>query len=761
MKQKSVKRIGMLQILRRIVQKISLCESLNDVLNIIVNNVKKAIDADVCSIYLQSDDKTDFVLMATNGLNPKGVGKILIPPGEGLVSLVAEKGDPVNIANALEHPRFKLFEYLDEVQYHGFSGIPIISHKKVLGVLVVQSIEHKAFTADEVNFLLTIAAQLSTAILHAQAVEYLPAMHKDNRPLMGLPGAPGVAVGQAIIIASSQNLSSIPDRPVSDTDKELALFSRALKNVKDEIKVLSKKLSKEKLPSEDVAIFDAYLLMLDSKSFFESTENHILEGNWAAGALRKTIEEHINLFSEMDNHYLQERMKDISDLGQTILDQMLGNAEEAPELIKNSILIAEDFSVMALSKLDSSQVKGIVSAKGSRTSHIAILARAMGIPTVMGVTELPFRQLGGCQVIVDGYSGKVFLSPPASIRKEYMRLVLQEDELAESLDLLKDKQAITTDGYAIPLYVNMGLEEGISSSKSTGAEGIGLFRTEYPFMISQQFPGEKDQSKIYKTVLKSYAPKPVVLRTLDIGGDKALSYFPIEEENPFLGWRGIRISLDHPEIFIIQLRAMLIANIDTLNLHILVPMISTIEEIEESKILLSRAYYELLEEGYQVSMPQFGVMIEVPSLIFQIRQISKIVDFISIGTNDLIQYLLAVDRNNPQVAQIYESMHPGVVQALNKIINDAHLEKVPVSVCGEMASDPMACLLLLGMGIDILSTNVASLPRIKWVIREYSRVEAKEILAHVLTLDSTKTIRQYLSEKIEEKGLGGLIRVGK
>ena len=218
----------MLKILRRIVQKISLSDNLNDVLSIIVNNVKKAVNADVCSIYLQSDDKTDFILMATNGLNQSCVGIILIPPGEGLVSLVAEKGDPINLSNALEHPRFKLFDQLNEVAYHGFSGIPIISHKKVLGVLVVQSIEKKPFSADEVNFLLTIAAQLSSAILHAQAIAHLPAIRKDNRPLYGLPGAPGIAIGEATLILSSQDLSSIPDRYIEDTEKEINLFSEAL-----------------------------------------------------------------------------------------------------------------------------------------------------------------------------------------------------------------------------------------------------------------------------------------------------------------------------------------------------------------------------------------------------------------------------------------------------------------------------------------------------------------------------------------------------
>jgi len=525
----------MLNTLRRIVQEVSLAEDLDEVLNIIVNRVKKAITADVCSIYLRSDDNTDFVLMATNGLNQSCVGKIVVSPGDAVVSLVAEKGDPINLADASTHPRFKRYEYLDEKDLHGFSGVPIIHHKKVLGILVVQSKQKKEFSQDIVSFLITIASQIASSIIHAQAINSIPAIRKDNRPMQGQPGSPGVAIGDAYLISTTQDLRSIPDRFAAEPEHEIKLFVEALNRVKHEIKKISASLMDEKLPAEDIAIFDAYLLMLDSQTLFDSTVAHIRNGQWAPGALRLTIEEHIKLFHEMDNPYLQERKKDIGDLGQRILDQMLGNHSPKVDFKQNTILVGEDLSAMSLAEIGKSQVIGLVSVKGSRTSHIAILARAMGIPTVMGVKELPLRQLNGCQVIVDGYSGKVFLTPPASLRKEYQSLARQEALLSDSLLKLRDKPAITKDGVQVTLYANTGLEADISPCKDSGAEGIGLFRTEYPFMISQKFPGEEEQTAIYKNVLSAFSPQPVILRTLDIGGDKSLPYFPIEEENPFLG----------------------------------------------------------------------------------------------------------------------------------------------------------------------------------------------------------------------------------
>ncbi|MBF0265956.1 MAG: phosphoenolpyruvate--protein phosphotransferase [Gammaproteobacteria bacterium] len=755
----------MLDVLSQITQKVSMANDLNEALAIIVTKVQKNIEADVCSVYLQNDqNEEEFVLMATIGLNPSCVGKVILSAGSGLVGLVAQKGDPVNIAQAQKHPAFRVFQELQETAYNGFAAIPIINHKKILGVLVVQSQQSKKFSQETIDFLLTITSQLSSSILHAKAIDRLPVNSvssiNSDRPIIGSPVSPGVAIGQASLVISSQHLGLVPNHQNKVVEDEIKLFMSAVDEVKKELKALSEELENDNLLKEDVAIFDAYIMMLDSKSFISKTLNYIRSGNWAPGALRQTIEEYVDLFEAMENRYMQERVKDLCDLGQSVLNKMLGS-EEKIDFNEQSILVAEDFSAMTLSKITSKNVKGIISVKGSGTSHIAIIARALGIPTVMGLSDIPLRRLNDCQLIVDGYSGKVFISPSEAIFKEYRQFEKEEIQLSKSLQVLKDKKAETKDGVVIPLYVNLGLEEGISSAKDTGAEGVGLFRTEFPFMISKQFPGEQEQTPIYRSVLKSFAPNPVVLRTLDIGGDKTLPYFHISEENPFLGWRGIRISLDHPEIFMIQLKAMIIASEHSNNLHIMLPMVSTLSEIEEAKLLIIRVYAELVSQNYQVALPKIGVMIEVPSLIFQVNDIVKRVDFLSIGTNDLIQYLLAVDRNNSQVADLYQSLHPAVLKAMNQIIISGRDHGLPVSVCGEMASDPLATILLLGMGVSSLSTNIAALPRVKWVIREFSQKEARHILAHVLQLSDTILIRDYLEDKLEEKGLAGLIRAGK
>ncbi|MCU7837578.1 MAG: phosphoenolpyruvate--protein phosphotransferase [gamma proteobacterium symbiont of Taylorina sp.] len=777
----------MLQILRRIVQEVNSTRDLKQVLDIIVQRVKKAIEADVCSVYLVEEsllknsllNNSEFTLMATDGLNSELVGQIRMTHGSGLVSLVAQRADPLSLDDAQQHPRFKLFPALNEEIYHAFVGIPITHHGKVLGVLVVQSKLTQRFSQDVVNFLVTIAAQLAGAITNAQASIQISAQsdyqqtHKktsethqplsisNRRPLIGQPGAPGVAIGQALSYASSIKLEKIPDKPANDIEDEIHIFHLALEAVRRDIKSLAQQLASDGLPAEDIAIFDAYLLMLDSKTLIDSVDSKIDAGNWAAGALRETIQEHVNLFNELENPYLRERGKDIQDLGQSIYEQMQADKEHPLDILsKDKILVAEDISATVLADIEKTNIAGIVLKKGSRTSHVAILARAMGIPTVVGVDDLPTIQLDGSQLVVDGYSGKVFISPLKTIVKEYSHLIYQEQELFDKLKGLRKEPATTIDGINIPLYANTGLVADITPSKESGAEGIGLFRTEYPFMIRQQFPGEEEQCQVYNEVMSAFAPKPVVLRTLDIGGDKSLNYFPIEEENPFLGWRGIRVTLDHPEIFMIQLRAMLLASIGPDNLYILLPMVSTVNEVEYAIELLERAYRELLNEGHSVKMPKIGVMVEVPSIVFQMRRIASMVDFVSIGTNDLIQYIMAVDRNNSNVANLYESLHPSILIAIKQIIDESHKEGIPVSVCGEMASDPLAVILLLGMSIDSLSTSVASLPSIKWLIRSFTQQEAKDLLVKTIEMKDSRLIKELLTNILENKGLGGLIRAG-
>ncbi len=365
------------------------------------------------------------------------------------------------------------------------------------------------------------------------------------------------------------------------------------------------------------------------------------------------------------------------------------------------------------------------------------------------------------EIIVDGYSGRVYVNAPTAVKREYKRLKKEEQELSDELQELRELDSETEDGVRIPLYANTGLLSDIRPSIESGAEGVGLYRTEFPFMIRERFPGEEEQRLVYRQVLEAFAPRPVTMRTLDVGGDKALPYFPIEEDNPFLGWRGIRITLDHPEIFLVQIRAMLKADVGLGNLRLLLPMISTLSEVDEAIALIHRACQELQEEGEAVTLPPIGAMVEVPSLVYQIEPLIKRVDFLSVGSNDLTQYLLAVDRNNARVAELYDSLHPAVIHALRTVIESAKKHRIPVSVCGEMAGDPPAALLLLGLGVNALSMSASSLLPIKWVIRSFSKRRARALVKKVLELEEPQSIRRTLQSALEKEGLGGLVRAGK
>ncbi len=756
----------MLDTLRRIIQEVNSAKNLDQALLIIVARVRKAINADVCSVYLSDDTQKKHVLMATEGLNIEAVGKVRLDFKHGLVGLVGERAEPINLEDAPSHTRYHYFPESGEEKFHGFLGVPIIHHRRVLGVLVVQQKKKQRFDEENLTLLITIAAQLAGAMAHADAsgeIDRLLGQHettRDARPLLGVPGAPGVVLGSAVVIYPPADLESVPNRKAKDIEGELTLFRNALAAVKQDILTLSARVQ-DLLPAEDRALFDAYSLMLDSDTLVNATEDRIRNNNWAQGALRETILEHVKVFEAMEDTYLSERADDVYDLGRRILVYLQKSNHRVIDYPHDTVLVGEEIAASMLAEVPSDRLKGVISVKGSRTSHVSILARALGIPSVMGVIDLPVGRVDGSRVIADGYSGFVYISPSDTVCNEYKRLIREEAELSDELKALRNLPAETQDGLHIPLYANTGLLSDITPSLNSGAEGIGLYRTEFPFMIRQQFPGEEDQYRIYRKVVEDFAPRPVTLRTLDIGGDKSLPYFPIKEDNPFLGWRGIRITLDHPEIFLVQARAMIRASAGLNNLKILLPMISDIKELNEAMLLIQRAYAELREENDQLVIPEVGVMVEVPSAVYQIEKLARAAAFISIGTNDLTQYLLAVDRNNSRVADLYDSLHPSVLMAVQQVVKGAHAQGKPVSVCGEMAGDPAAAILLLGMGVDSLSMSASSLARVKWVIRNMTRQRASSILDEVLEMDDAKLIRLRLNSALNEAGLGGLIRAGR
>jgi phosphotransferase system enzyme I (PtsP) len=385
----------------------------------------------------------------------------------------------------------------------------------------------------------------------------------------------------------------------------------------------------------------------------------------------------------------------------------------------------------------------------------------MGVPAVMGVTDLPVSRMESRELVLDGYRGRVYIAPPASVRAEYERLAEEERALTAEAEGLRGLPSESTDGVAFPLFLNTGLINETNNRGNSEFAGVGLYRTELPFMVRDRFPAESVQVMNYRHVLEGFAPRPVILRTLDIGGDKPLPYFPVNEQNPFLGWRGVRISLSHPEIFLTQVRAMLRAAIGLDNLQIMLPMISGVSEVDELKMLIKRAHDELLEEGYAVSMPRIGVMIEVPSAVYMIEELARRVDFVSVGTNDLTQYLLAVDRNNSRVAELYDDLHPAVLRALEQIVEGARVFSRPVGVCGELAGNPVATILLMGLGVDSLSMSAGSLMKVKWVVRSFSVSRARQMLHAALRMEDAQQVRRFLEGALDDVGLGGLVRPGR
>ncbi len=757
----------MLKTLRRIVQEVNAAKDLSEALDIVVRSVNEAMGTEACGIFLIDEQHGENTLVATQGLNVDLVGKVRLKLGEGLIGLIGERAEPINLENASEHPNYYHFPGLGEDRLKAFLGVPIIHQRQVLGELVVYQHESRCFDEAEEAFLITLSAQLAGTIAHAVftgAIQEFNKIHGASTQeiaLGGIAGSPGVAIGKAVVVYPMADLAAVPERKAENMDDEVALFQSALRVTREGIRRLGENMTAIGLPVEERALFDVYLQILDSASLVEEIITEIKSGQWAQGALKLVIERHILRFEAMDDPYLQERAADLKDLGERVLFHLQSRESNVRHFPEQTILVGEEVTPAALAEVPEGRLAGVVSVRGSGNSHVAILARAIGVPTVMGVHGVRVAQLEGEEMIVDGYYGQVYRSPSAALRHEFSILMKEEREFDDSLEVLKDLPTETLDGHRLSLFVNTGLAPDVGRALCVGAEGVGLYRTEVPFMIRDRFPSEEEQRIIYRQLLQAFAPRPVIMRTLDVGGDKALPYFPVEEDNPFLGWRGIRVTLDHPEIFLVQIRAMLQASADLDNLQIMLPMITGVSEVEEAIRLLKQAYEELVSEGWAVRMPTLGVMVEVPSAVYQAQVLAKRVDFLSVGSNDLTQYLLAVDRNNSRVAGLYDSLHPAVLRALMQVVAGGHREGKSVSICGEMAGDPAAAILLLAIGFDTLSMNATRLLRIKWVLRQFTMKRAKKLLDEVLAMDDPVEVRGHMELALEEAGLGGLMRAGK
>ena len=743
--------------LRDIVEQVSKVEDVYQALDIFVKQTCEAMSTECCTVYLANEEMHRLELMATQGLKFKG-DKIHIDFDEGLVGLVKRSAEPINLAEASKHPSFKYFKQLGEEVYHSFLGTPIIYRKQVLGVLVVQQKSPRLFSEMEVSFLVTLAAQLAVLVAHAQTQGHWR-LSKKQQAITGVAASSGVAIGEFWWDDTQPDLSEVLPASALDPDFEQERIALAVESALADFRRMRKKLDGD-INKEALAIFDLFTHLLNDPMLRKDLKAQIQKGDRADWALRQVVESYSNRFARMSDVYLRERAQDIRELGQRLLFFLLNTETNQPKIDKPVILVVRELTASVLAALPKDKLLAVVSLEGAANSHAAILSRALGIPAVMGVS-INLRDLNGKKGIVDGYSGKLFISPSKTILNEYRALANEERELSRMVNDAIREPACTLDGARIELLLNAGLSADTSIAVNQGVDGVGLYRTEISFLLQHRFPSEEEQTQQYRHVLNTYPHQRVVMRTLDIGGDKPLPYLPIEEDNPFLGWRGIRFTLDHPDIFIIQLRAMLRASAESGNLSILLPMISGAKELDDALKFIYQAYQEVSQQDPRVVMPQIGIMLEVPSMLYLLPLIADKIDFVSVGTNDLTQYLLAVDRNNARVADVYESMHPAVVMALKQIQQICTTHQIPVCVCGELAGDPIGALLLIGLGYTTLSMNTSNVAKVKYLVRHSELAELTELAEQALSQPYGREIYNMMLAYIEKHGFAGFVRAGK
>lgn len=748
----------MLTRLREIVEKVASAPRLNEALDILVTDICLAMHTEVCSVYLADHDRRCYYLMATKGLKKPRGRTITLAFDEGIVGLVGRLAEPINLADAQKHPSFKYVPAVKEERFRAFLGVPIIQRRQLLGVLVVQQREHRQFDESEESFLVTLATQMA-GILSQSQLAALFGQYRQTR-IRALPASPGVAIAEGWMDSTLPLMEQVSEASTLDTTLERERLTAALEEASNEFRRYSKRFAAG-AQKETAAIFDLYSHLLTDARLRRELYGEVDKGSVAEWAVKKVVEKFAEQFASLTDGYLKERAGDLRSLGQRLLFHLDDNIQGPNTWPERFVLVADELSATTLAELPQSRLAGVVVRDGAANSHAAIMVRALGIPTVMGADIQP-SVLHRRTLVVDGYRGELLVDPEPLLLQEYQRLISEENELSRLAEDDVDSPAALKSGERVQVMLNAGLSPEHEEKLGSRIDGIGLYRTEIPFMLQSGFPSEEEQVAQYQGMLQMFNEKPVTLRTLDVGADKQLPYMPISEENPCLGWRGIRITLDQPEIFLVQVRAMLRANAASGNLSILLPMITSIDEVDEARRLIDRAGREVEEVlGYELPKPRLGVMVEVPSMVFMLGHLASRVDFISVGTNDLTQYLLAVDRNNTRVASLYDSLHPAMLRTLQLIASETERHGIDLCLCGEMAGDPMCVALLVGMGYRHLSMNGRSVARVKYLLRHINLEEAQQLAQRSLEAQLATEVRHQVASFMERRGMGGLIRGGR
>jgi phosphotransferase system enzyme I (PtsP) len=694
-------------------------------LDMVVRTIAVSMVAEVCSLYL-ARRSGEMELFATEGLDPSAVHVTRMKPGEGLVGEIMRQGRPLNLSDAPAHPTFSYRPETGEDPFHSFLGVPLLRGGRAIGVLVVQNRTARVYAEDEVEDLQIIAMVLAELVSTGDLIDLSQMKDVELAPqrperLRGQKLADGLALGVAVLheapVAAGQLLS---DDPAAEEER----VQRAIGDLQTQIDEMLEGHQAVLGPSYD--LLETYKMLTHSRSWNHSLVEAVRSGLTAEAAVERVRSEHRAGIGQARDPYLRERVHDLEDLNDRLLRHLAGDGGKARVLPDNAVLIARSLGPADLLEYDRTKLKGLLLEEGSSASHAAIVARALDIPCVGRLQGLRDRVSEGDVVIVDAESGEAYLRPrPDVVAALQTRLGVRAQRRAEFAKL-RDTPAFTRDGAKISLLMNAGLAVDLEVLPETGAEGIGLFRTEFQFMVSEDLPRFNAQAALYARVLEAAGGLLVTFRTLDLGGDKVLPYLEAErEDNPALGWRAIRMGLDRPALLRLQLRA-LIAAARGRPLRIMFPLVASVDEFRAARALVDHEVIWAQRRGRPPpSRLDVGAMIEAPALIWHLDALLPMTDFVSVGTNDLMQYLFAADRGNPRVADRYDPLSPPALRALKQIQEACAHTGTPVSVCGEMAGRPLEAFALVALGFDSLSMPPAGIGPVKQMVLSCDREAAR------------------------------------
>jgi phosphotransferase system enzyme I (PtsP) len=712
--------------------------------------------AEVCSVYVLRVDGT-LELYATEGLNRQAVHLTVMRSDEGLVGLVATEASAINLSDAQAHPAFSYRPETGEEIYRSFLGVPILRAGNTLGVLVVQNRARRTYSEEEVEALQTTAMVLAEMIASGELLSLAkPGAEPAVRRPVHVSGAAltdAIALGHVVL---HEPRVVITNFIADDVQKELRRLSAAIETLRAELDLM--------LESGEVAesgehrdVLEAYRMFAHDRGWVHKLEEAVLTGLTAEAAVERVQSDTRARMLRQTDPYLRERLHDFDDLAHRLQRQLLGydHAPTRDKLPEHAILVARSMGPAALLDYDRNRLRGLVLEEGGPNSHVAIVARALGIAAVGEVPNATGLADPGDGIIVDGVTGDVHIRPTPDMEAAYVERVRLRARRQLQYLSLRDKPSVTKDGQPVTLMINAGLPVDLPHLAETGAAGIGLFRTELQFMVAAQFPRTSEQLSLYRNVLDAAGGRPVVFRTLDIGGDKVLPYMRnYEEENPALGWRAIRLGLDRPGLLRSQVRAMLRAAAGR-ELRIMFPMVATVQEFDDAKGLVERELTHLRRHGHRLpERVEVGTMMEVPSLLFQLDELFDRVDFLSVGSNDLLQFMFAADRGNARVANRFDPLSVPVLRALRLIVERGRAHGKPVTLCGELASKPIGALALIAIGFRSFSVLPSSVGPVKAMLLDLDAGKAERLVSDLMGLPlGTASIRAKLTAFAEDEGL--------